>query len=43
MIEEKNWDQAKRQIGKTAAIIRKAASTLSMDNDEGDDDKEASS
>jgi len=38
MVEAKDWDQAKRQISKTAAIIRKAASTLNM-NPEEDDEK----
>lgn len=43
MIEAKNWDQAKRQISKTAAIIRKAATTLDMNAEQGKDDKDSSS
>lgn len=43
MIEAKNWDEAKRQISKASAIIRKAASTLSMTGNEDDDNKGHSS
>lgn len=42
MIEAKNWDQAKRQISKTAAIIRKAASTLDMNEEQSKEGKEPS-
>lgn len=38
MIEAEDWDQAKRQISKTAAIIRKAASTLNMNPEEDDEE-----
>lgn len=43
MIEDENWDQARRQISKASAIIRRAASTLNMDSEDVEDDKDSSS